>query len=250
MKKAKLSIPVFIIAAFCLKTSCGNSNQESSFTDNSEPVADVETKNSRLESKKVEKTKKEKAKDALVLAGATVAGAATAIMIPKALPKVGKAVHAALDSVSKSRKLPRGILDRADTWTFIAWAQPLDNVADEIIHLNGKALTSKLNQPKRVESVNFANSIRKRTIIDTKNLLITTNSDAFMLEVTPREKDIAGRLAPVVFAGQIPKYLPSDYIGTRQDLILDELNRFLKTINRTIADTEMNAIKGWLSDLE
>lgn len=115
---------------------------------------------------------------------------------------------------------------------FSYWAQALDNSSPDHIILEGEG-TLPEDQIKRQQVVKLVSAVIKRgvRIFDAGGLKLTVNSPNFVVELPSEQRDVVGRIAPLICYGQID-YLEVEHSGNE---VFEGLSGFARSIERTIS---------------
>jgi hypothetical protein len=124
-------------------------------------------------------------------------------------------------------------------------AQSLDNESPNSITQDGKIiLPSEEEKRERILSDIYDIVSEKTKIKSLSGVTMYGKASRFVFEVIPLDKDIAGRLSPIVILGDFPKEQSSDI------WVNDVCNQLVKfaseVLGRTISDSILYTVKEWL----
>lgn len=133
------------------------------------------------------------------------------------------------------------------TADFSYWAQALDNSSPDHIVLQGKN-TSPEDDARRKEVVRLISSVVKHgvQIIENSSLSLTVDSRHFVIEIQSTERDIAGRIAPLICHGE----LDESKFNTLGESVFEGLSIFAKNIGRKISSNYSKLIQDAFMELK
>jgi hypothetical protein len=123
------------------------------------------------------------------------------------------------------------------------WCQALDNQSDDHIELNGAMLTGDDNM-KRQQAVSAVSSVIKsgRKLYSKDDVILTADKSSFCIEVPSEQKDVAGRIAPMIYV---------DDISTSSSAsVSTKLSSFAFKVGRTISGQSLILVKEAFSKLK
>jgi hypothetical protein len=112
------------------------------------------------------------------------------------------------------------------------WAQALDNASPDHIQLYGEELPPD-DLVRRQEVVKRVSGVIKQgvRVFDSGGVLLTADAHRFVVEIPSKQRDRAGRVAPVVCYGEYDGYVGEE-LETR---VFAGLAEFAERIGRTLA---------------
>lgn len=130
---------------------------------------------------------------------------------------------------------------------FIFWAQAIDNTLPDHIECGGELL-APAEVERRQQAVSNVSGVIKagNKIFDENGVRLTVDKGRFVLEVFSVERDIAGRLAPIVC---FSSYDSTD-IDTYSATVISCLEDFAKRIERNIPAAHQLLVKNSFKELK
>lgn len=118
----------------------------------------------------------------------------------------------------------------------ILWAQALDNTSPDHIRVDGEDLRE--NDMKRQEAVSFVSNFpNSGSHYENNGFSLTINRQEYKIQVLSIERDSSGRLAPIIFWGNIQK----DALKDTGEIKIN-IENFARKINRNIQKDHLNFI--------
>jgi hypothetical protein len=117
------------------------------------------------------------------------------------------------------------------TKKFILWAQALDNTSPDHLDVRGNGLSAG-DSSQRQKAVSLLSSVTKNgvRVYEFGSVLLTADDCHFVLEIPSAQRDLAGRIAPIVCYGDYDAAV----VGVLGDSAVAALDDFAKRIGRTL----------------